>query len=32
VSEFIPKAPDYDDATMWVTADGDTDGTGADIF
>ena len=31
-SEFIPKAPDYDDATMWVTADGDTDGTGADIF
>ena len=32
VSEFIPKTPDYDDATMWVTADGDTDGTGADIF
>ena len=32
VSEFIPKAPDYNDATMWVTADGDTDGTGADIF
>ena len=32
VSEFIPKAPDYDDATMWVTADGDNDGTGADIF
>ena len=31
-SEFIPKAPDYNDATMWVTADGDTDGTGADIF
>jgi hypothetical protein len=31
-SEFIPKAPDYDDATMWVTADGDSDGTGADIF
>ena len=30
--EFIPKAPDYNDATMWVTADGDTDGTGADIF
>ena len=32
VSEFIPKAPDYNDTTMWVTADGDTDGTGADIF
>ena len=29
---FIPQAPDYDDATMWVTADGDPDGTGADIF
>ena len=32
VSEFIPKAPDYNDTAMWVTADGDTDGTGADIF
>ena len=31
-SEFIPRAPDYNDTTMWVTADGDTDGTGADIF
>ena len=31
-AEYIPKAPDYDDATMWVTADGDPDGTGADIF
>ena len=30
--EYIPQAPDYDDATMWVTADGDTDDTGADIF
>ena len=29
---FIPQAPDYNDATMWVTANGDTDGTGADIF
>ena len=29
---FIPQAPDYNDATMWVTADGNTDGTGADIF
>jgi hypothetical protein len=31
-ASFIPQAPDYNDATMWVTADGDTDGTGADIF
>ena len=29
---FIPKAPDYADATMWITADGDPDGTGADVF
>jgi hypothetical protein len=29
---FIPQAPDYNDAAMWVTADGDTDDTGADIF
>ncbi|MBR0527862.1 MAG: hypothetical protein IJJ98_14415, partial [Prevotella sp.] len=29
---FIPQAPDYNDSTMWITADGDTDGTGADIF
>ena len=32
VAQYIPKAPDYDDPTMWVTADGDTDGTGADVF
>ena len=31
-AEYIPKAPDYDDATMWITADGDSLGTGADIF
>jgi ABC-type amino acid transport substrate-binding protein len=31
-SLYVPLAPDYADATMWVTADGDTDGTGADIF
>ena len=30
--QYIPQAPDYSDATMWVTADGDTDGTGADVF
>jgi ABC-type amino acid transport substrate-binding protein len=29
---FIPQAPDYNDTTMWMTADGDNDGTGADIF
>ena len=28
----VPPAPDYNDAAMWVTADGDTDDTGADIF
>ena len=32
VAQYIPKAPDYDDPTMWVTADGDIDGTGADVF
>lgn len=31
-STFIPQMPQYNDATMWVTADGDPDGTGADIF
>ena len=31
-STIIPKAPDYADATMWYTVDGDPDGTGADIF
>ncbi len=31
-TEYIPKAPDYNDPTMWVARDGDTDGTGADIF
>ncbi len=28
----VPEAPDYTDATMWFTADGDPDGTGADVF
>lgn len=31
-SQYVPLAPDYSDPTMWITADGDTDGTGADIF
>ena len=29
---FTPKAPDYRDDTMWVKADGDAAGTGADVF
>lgn len=29
---FIPQAPDYANSTMWITKDGDTQGTGADIF
>ena len=32
LAEFIPNAPDYGNDMMWVTADGDTTGTGADIF
>ena len=31
-SEFIPAAPDYSDATLWYTVDGDRLGTGADVF
>ena len=31
-STYIPQAPDYNDATMWVNVDGDKDGTGADVF
>ena len=31
-ASIVPKAPDYKDATMWYTADGDPDGTGADVF
>ena len=31
-SQYIPQAPDYADATMWITEDGDADGTGADVF
>lgn len=29
---FIPQAPDYGDATMWVTVDADSECIGADIF
>ena len=31
-AQFIPKAPDYNDTSMWITEDGDPEGTGADIF
>ena len=30
--ETLPLPPDYNDPTMWYTQDGDTQGTGADIF
>ncbi|MBR3531101.1 MAG: DUF3089 domain-containing protein [Bacteroidaceae bacterium] len=30
--ETLPLPPDYNDATMWYTQDGDPQGTGADIF
>lgn len=32
VAVYIPKAPDYNDSTMWTIVDCDTAGTGADIF
>ena len=30
-SRYVPLAPDYSDPMMWITEDGDADGTGADI-
>lgn len=30
--EFVPKAPDYADSTMWITEDRDPEETGADVF
>ncbi len=30
--QYIPQTPDYSDATMWVTEDEDSLGTGADVF
>lgn len=30
--EWIPAPPDYTDSTMWVVAQNDSDGTGADVF
>ena len=29
---FVPAPPDYNDATMWITVDGDSTGTGGDVF
>ncbi len=29
---YVPLPPDYADSTMWITQDGDPDGTGADVF
>ena len=29
---LIPQAPDYNNDTMWVTVDGDSTGTGADVW
>ena len=31
-AQYIPQSPDYADTTMWITEDGDVEGTGADIF
>ena len=31
-SRYVPLAPDYSDPMMWITEDGDADGTGADVF
>ena len=32
VAQHIPQVPDYHDATMWITVDGDSTGMGADVF
>ena len=31
-SRYVPLAPDYSDPTMWITEDGDADGTGAEAY
>ena len=31
-AQYIPQEPNYADTTMWITADGDPQGTGADVF
>lgn len=30
--EYIPQEPDYADTTLWITTDGDSAMTGADVF
>lgn len=32
LAQYIPQEPNYADTTMWITRDGDKDGTGADVF
>lgn len=32
VVQYVPQAPDYENAAMWITEDGDPQGTGADVF
>ena len=32
VAQHIPQVPDYHDATMWITVEDDSTGTGADVF
>ena len=31
-SAYVPEAPDYANPTMWITAENDSTGTGADVF
>jgi hypothetical protein len=31
-AQYIPQAPDYANPDMWITEDGDAEGTGADVF
>ena len=31
-TQYIPQAPDYIDSEMWITADGDSTDSGADVF
>jgi hypothetical protein len=31
-AQYIPKAPDYNDPSMWIIEESDPEGTGADIF
>lgn len=32
ITTYIPQEPDYSDSIMWITEDGDSTGTGADVF